>query len=326
MFVGGVILEGKERTLNLFIRTGLQRRLHLGDGNGVIRAADILQVRAAVELQFDELANDGYDAVCVPATPSLSDDTLSRFEAHDTSLHRLTADDDHVYPDGMGTSLQYYIAATYRPSTNLIEDIDAARHPNVARWVETGGYDDRYTASSLGWLAGYRKFGDIFERAAHLTPNFPENSFADPWNLIGMWEGKFSQNTLRWFTMVLSPSAIALPHLIASFKKLGDVPENLFGQNEWGRGKLTSFAAPVRTLKSYPEAILGGLARSWVPDNIDELMAYRVAAYQVKHLVEELYPDVKFDQPGNETVVPFEVVRAGLIEKTPIEYLKAMLG
>lgn len=326
MFIGGVILEGEERTLNLLIRTGLQRRLHLRDSNRVIRTADILQMRAAVELQFDELANDGYDAVRVPTTPSLSDDTLSRFEAHDTSLHRLTADADRVYPRHMGTSFQYYLAATYRPSTNLIGDIDGARHPNVARWVETGAYDDRYTASSLGWFTGYKKFGDVFERAARLTPNYPENSFADPWNIIGMRESDFSQTTLRWFTMVVSPHSTALHHLITSFNKLGNVPENLFEQNEWGRGKLTSFAAPKRPLKSYPETILGGMARSWVPDNIDELMAYRVAAYQVKHLVEELYPTVKFDEPGEETVVPFEVVRAGLIEKTPIEYLKAMLG
>lgn len=282
-------------------------------------------MRASVELQFDELADDSNNTVGIPTVPSLSDYRISRFEAHETSLHRLTPDADRVYPRRMGTSLQHHIAAMYRPSTNLLGDIDGERHPNVVRWVESASFDDRYTVASLGWLSGYKKFGDLFERAASLTPNYPTNSFADPWNIIGMWQGQFTQSTLRWFTMALSTNGSSLPHLIASYRKLGNAPENLFEQNEWGRGRMTSFVAPRWPLASYAEVPLGGLARTWTSDNIDELMAYRVAPYQVKALVNELYPGVKFETFIPAADVPFEVIKTGLIDKTPVEYLKAML-
>lgn len=326
MLIGWVILEGDERPLNLLIRARPKGGLQVGDSLGVVRAADIFQVRAAVELQLDELADDRDDAVCVPAAPSLSDDTLSRCEAHDTSLHRLTADDDRVYPGHMRTSLDHYLAAVYRPSAKAYPEIDRARHPHVFEWVTNyGSYGEPHSPGSMGWLSGYRQFPDLFERAAYLTPDSPTNSFSDMWNLIGWSKGQFSPTTLSWFTMVMKPDGNALPNLVATRLKLGNAPDNLFEQNEWARGGLTTWLDVKSTLKSYPQGVLGGIAKTWVPDNIDELMAYRVKRRDVDTLVQILYPGVNFDSIVSDATVPFEVVRAGLIEKVPVEYLAAMV-
>lgn len=326
MLIGGVILEGDECPLNLLIRTRPERGLQVGNSLWVIDAADILQVGTAVELQLNELADDRDDAVCIPAAPSLSDDTLSRCEAHDTSLHRLTAVDDRVYPRHMGTSLDHYLAAVYRPSTELHREIDHAQHPHVFEWVVShGSYDKPHSPGSMGWLSGYRQFPDLFERAAYLTPDSPTNSFSDMWNLIGWSKGQFSPTTLSWFTMVMKPGSAALPNLVATRLKLGNVPDNLFEQNEWARGGLTTWLDVKSTLKSYPQGVLGGIAKTWEPDNIDELMAYRVKRRDVDALVQALYPGVNFDSIVSDATVPFEVVRAGLIEKMPVEYLAAMV-
>lgn len=326
MLIGGVRLERGKRSFNLLVRAGLQCRLQVGDGCGVIRSADILQVGAAIELQFDELADDSDDAVCIPAAPSLSDYCISRFEAHETSLHRLTADADRMYPRDMGTSLDHYLAAAYRPSLELHRAIDADRHPHVFRWVtEHGSYDQTHSPGSMGWEGGYRQFPDLFERAAYLTPTSPTNSFSDMWNLIGWSKDQFTPTTLSWFTMVMKPGSNALPNLVATRRKLGNAPKNLFEQNEWARGGLTTWLDVKRTLKSYPQAILGGVAKTWEPDNIDELMAYKVKRRDVDALVQALYPGVNFDSVVSSETVPFDVVRAGLIEKMPVEYLTAML-
>lgn len=326
MLIRGFILEGQQRPLNLLIRARPERRLQIGNSLRVISAADILQVRAAVELQLDELADDGDNAVGVPAAPAFRDDCIARFEAHDTSLHRLTADADRVYPRRMGTSIEHYLASIYRPSAELHREIDAVRYPHVLRWVEDHGSGDAaHSYGSLGWLSGYRKFPEVFERAAYLTPSNPTNSFADMWNLIAWGKGNFSLATLGWFTMATKPGGAALPHLIATRLKLGNAPANLFDQNEWARGGRTSWLDVRTTLKSYPQAVLGGMAKSWVPDNIDELMAYNVKRREVNVLVDTLYPGVNFDAFLSEDHVPYEVVRAGLIEKMPVEYLTAML-
>lgn len=326
MLIRGFILECQQRPLNLLIRARLQRRVQVSNSGGVISAANILQMRAAVELQLDELADDGDNAVGVPAAPAFRDDCIARFEAHDTSLHRLTADADRVYPGHMGTSLDHYLAAVYRPSVELHREIDTDRHPHVFQWVtDHGSYDKSHSPGSMGWLSGYKQFPDLFERAAYLTPSSPTNSLADMWNLVGWAKGNFTPTTLGWFTMVMRPGGAALLHLIATRLKLGNAPDNLFDQNEWARGGRTSWLDVRTTLKSYPQAVLGGTAKSWVPDNIDELMAYNVKRREVDALVQKLYPGVNFDYFLSEETVPFEVVRAGLIEKMPVEYLTAML-
>ena len=326
MLIRGFILEGQQCPLNLLIRARPKRCLQIGNSLGVISAADIFQVGAAIELQLDELADDGDNAVGVPAAPAFRDDCIARFEAHDTSLHGLTADADRVYSRRMGTSLDHYLAAVYRPSLELHREIDADRHPHVFQWVtDHGSYDKPHSPGSMGWLSGYKQFPDLFERAAYLTPSSPTNSLADMWNLVGWAKGNFTPTTLGWFTMVMRPGSSALPNLVATRLKLGNAPDNLFDQNEWARGGLTSWMDVKQTLKSYPQAVLGGIAKTWEPDNIDELMAYNVKRREVNALVDTFYPGVNFDSIVSEATVPFEIVRAGLIEKMPVEYLSAML-
>lgn len=226
----------------------------------------------------------------------------------------------------MRSTIHMQLLAMYQPVAKLASNIDSERHPNVLRWaVEYGGYEEPYNYRSLGWLNGYTKFGDVFEKAARLVPNNPSSALADPWNIVGMRENDMSDTTRRYFALLATGNPQALPLCIATFARLGNAPSNLLEQNQWATGTISSLRTITRPLHSYAEAILGKMAQSWEPDNIDELMAYKVRHFEVKKLVTELYPDTNFDYPSSTESVPFEIVRAGLIDKTPAEYLKAML-
>jgi hypothetical protein len=220
-----------------------------------------------------------------------------------------------------------YQLLQYRPSSGDLASIDAARHPGVAQWVRDS-YEDRTTAQSIRWLRGYRRFGDVFERATQLDPHDPAVKLADPWYLAGLREEDFTPATRSFLHSMYERDmgSQGLSLFISAFAKLGNLPDNFQEQMRWAGGR---YIVPKSFWGSWVNGLLGEYASTWTPENIDELMTAGVRRREMDKALAAVY-GVSVDVTRNihEQVlpdVPYSVVKAVVLDEVPVEYVRATL-
>lgn len=210
-----------------------------------------------------------------------------------------------------------------RPSKVDLDSIDAERHPGVLGWVDQNVWRDKMDAHSILWMRGYRRFGDVFERATQLSANSPETKLADPWYLVGLREEDFTPATRSYVarTFGSGASSSSFVQFVNTFHKRGNLPDNFGEQVNWAGGR----AIPQTTIwSSWVMGVLGTYARTWKPEDIDELMAAGVKRRDVDHTLSALYgvTDGETRNINRQVLpdVPYDAVRAILIEGVPLEY------
>lgn len=211
-----------------------------------------------------------------------------------------------------------------RPSQVDLGSIDAVRHPGVYQWV-ADSYRTSMDAASILWMRGYRRFGDVFERATQLSPGAPETKLAEPWYLVGLRESDFTPVTRGHIARTFGSGSAASEFIqfVNTFHKKGNLPDNFREQVEWAGGR----AVPQKTIWStWAMGVLGEYARHWEPENIDELMAAGVKRRQVDEALSTLYgvPE-DFTRNLNRQLlpdVPYAAVQAVLLDGVPAEYAR----
>jgi len=130
-----------------------------------------------------------------------------------------------------------------RPKARALDIIDAVRHPSCAKYARQSielGAKGISAPRENGWILGYQRFGDEFERALGnvSTAKNPrafharlEKRLDDPWKLLGVRLSELSAGTQAAWHLVRSQSSV-----VALYVTRGPAPEGYDRFLEWRYG------------------------------------------------------------------------------------------
>lgn len=226
----------------------------------------------------------------------------------------------------MNPTLRHQLVHLGVPSSLDLQSVNASRHPAVAEWAKWS-YNDRTTAGSIAWLAGYRRFGDQFEAAAAASSD-PATALQDPWMLVGHAESDFTYPTRKlidkWYNNDLGSNGLA--QFIQMFPKLGNVPDDFHDTVHWAGGR---YIVPQYRWTTWANGVLGKYAATWTMDNLRLLIDSGVKRRQLDMALASLYgvkPEMTrslYSQVISE--VPFAPVAAVLLDGVPADYARELL-
>lgn len=228
----------------------------------------------------------------------------------------------------MTSALSSQLALIGMPSRADLDSIDAKRHPSVAEWVNWS-YEERATAVTLRWLAGYRRFGNQFEAAARLAPLDPASRLEDMWMLAGLHRNDFTYPTRKLIGKWQENSRFGAHNLslfVQMFVKLGNVPDDFHDLVHWAGDR---YILPMYRWTTWANGVLGKYAEGWTSDDIRSLISAGVKRRQLDEALADLYGVKAIETRSIYTqvmgTVPFEAVHAVLLGGVSIEYARELL-
>lgn len=216
------------------------------------------------------------------------------------------------------------------PASQLLPAIDKERHPAVWSVVH-----DAYTVGSGSvpfgskrWLAGYRKFGDEYERGAERSlgndGSFYE-SMEDPWKTTGYAKEKLSPTTLRIAERYARASNEMLPDLIRVVVARGMAPKALETAADWYSGG--KIGRPAIFSMGWPTLVFGAYASQWTPRELTWLAKSGISPDDYLGIVMTLIRHPTEPNQVNPPAggLPFEIIRLIVGEGMPVEYALKMV-